>query len=547
MRYLLVLILFFITAESHAQQSYTGKVTYLTSTSAYVNLGTNHGFDVGDTLRIMNKGKVAAILHVATVASKSLSAIILSKNTDLREGDEVVGFTARSPKTVQQPIQTTNSPGRTDTDTTHSRSIPSSPSTTQQAQVPSQESHEENIIHGRLGLQYYALYNNSNSQLEFSQPAAVLNFTLDKIFGAPLAFNFYLNSRYDARSQQLRTGVDYPRMTNRVYEASLKYGRDSSLINFLFGRFVAPVIGGVGTFDGAMVTMQKGDLQFGIVAGTQPGWRNSDVQLSNPKFSAFASYQTGDYSSTRYQGSFAYAQQYYSNNLDRGFFYLQNTVTFSNSLSLYQNADFDLHDLVNGENKTSLHLSDFFLSASYRPLNWLSASGSYAIRRNIYFLESFKFIPDSLFDKSFLQNVQLSVGIRLPMTMYLTTTGSLRLKEGDPRNATSLLANWSWADIFNSQVGMYISGNIADNIYNKSNSIGIDIHRDIIQDLYVSLKARRYSYIYSSSSRTINRTTIGADILYRMSRMLYSSVSYERYFEESLTTDRLYAELSIRL
>lgn len=524
-----------LAPQIRAQKIFNGKITYLTSTSAYVDLGTNHGFDVGDTLFVVQKDKHVAVLRVATIASKSLSAAILSKEGTLKEGDEVRGATMRSPKTIERTIvRDTILPP------------PASSAQPTQANVAEPSPLQTTVVNGRFGVQYYAMYNGTARSLDFSQPAAVLNFTVDKILGAPLAFDFYVNSRYDARRQELRSGSDYPRMTNRVYDASLRYGTDASLLSFQMGRFIAPVIGGVGTFDGGMITVLQSGVQMGIVAGTQPGWKNSEVQLSAPKFAAFVSTQSGDYRSAYYQGSVAYAQQYYAKALDRGFIYLQNSVTFSNSLSLYQNANVDLHDIVGAERKVSPHLSDFFLSASYRPFTWLSTSGSYAIRRNIYFLESFKGIPDSLFDKSFLQNVQLSLGFRLPFTLYLTTTGAIRKKEGDTRAATSLLANLSWADIAGSQIGAYISGNIADNVYNKSSSIGIDVHRDFFDDIYLSMKARRYFYNYSSSNRTIARTTVGTDILYRVSKAIYSTLSYERYFEESSTTDRLYIETSLR-
>ncbi len=520
--------------ELRAQNTFNGKVTYLTSTTAYVDLGTNQGFDVGDTLRVMKKGDVAALLIVQTIASKSMSTLIAGKKTDLREGDAVVGVTFRAPKPVPPSVPPDTSAGAPP------------PVTAQVVKPPPPPAAGVNNIHGRIGLQYYGMWTTASPDLAFSQPAAVISFNGDKLLGTTLSFSFYSNSRYDLRSQALRVGTDNPRLTNRIYDASIGYDLPGGALQMRLGRFIVPVIGGVGTFDGIAGTGQAGKMQFGVALGTQPGWRNSDLQINGPKFAAFATFTEGDYAKTYYQGSVAYAQQYYMNRLDRGFFYIQNSATFPSSLSLYQNANFDMHDLVQGERKISPHLTDFFLSASYRPLNWISTSGSYAVRRNIFFLQSFGDIPDSLFDRSLLQNAQLSLGFRLPWTMYLTTAGTLRLKEGDSRVARSLMLNYSWADIAGSALGMYLTGSVADNIYNTSTSYSVELHRDLFRDLYVSLRANRYGYTYTATNRSILRTTVGTDILFRVSKMLFATISYERYFEQPQSTDRLYLELSAR-
>ena len=529
---LLTLCIMYLT-NLNAQTQVTGRITYVTSTTAYVDLGTNHGLDVGDTILVTRGGKSIATMKVATIASKSLSAVVLTKQTSLLEGDDVTAVTVRTPK---EPVRLI----RPDTGSTALPPTVSVPPTA----TPPLETAASNIVHGRIGVQYFGMYNDAKNTLDFSQPGLVLNFTVDRIMDAPLQFSYYSNSRYDA-VQQARSASD-SRLNNRVYEAVFRYGDDHTPLNGFLGRFVAPAVGGVGTFDGAMGTYRYDQFQCGAAAGSQPGWQRSDVQLTNPKFAAFATYEAGEYGTTKYQGGVAYAQQYYQSALDRGFFYLQNTLYFSNSLSIYQNANFDMHDLVDGKRMTSLHLSDVFLSASYRPMNWVSTNASYARRRNIFYLSSFSNMPDSLFDISVQQNLQASVSFRLPMTMYLTTTGSMRSREGDARSATSLFVNYNWSDILGTHFGAFITGLYNDNVYNTSRSIGVDLHTDIIEDLYLSAKAQWYVYDFSSFTRRIYRTTVGADAYYRVSRIVYASLSLERYIETTLTSNRIYGEVTIR-
>jgi hypothetical protein len=535
-RALLLLLLIAASRDVNAQTPPSGRITYLTSSTAYVDLGTNQGVDVGDTLLVTKDGRAIARLLVSTVASKSLSATILSKTQPLAEGDAVIAVTVRAPRQATRlvtPDTAARAPSTVATATPPAQPLPATSTTS-------------NVFHGRVGMQYHGMYNDTRAALDFSQPAMVLNFIVDRIGGAPLQFSYYSNSRYDALQQQSRSGVGESRLNNRVYEAVLRYGDEQTPVQAWLGRFVAPAVGGVGTFDGAMGVYRNSGLQAGLVGGSQPGWQRSDVQLTNPKYAAFVAYDAGDYNTTKYQGSAAYAQQYYQSKLDRGFFYIQNSVYLPNSLSLWQNANFDMHDLANGVRTTSLHLTDFFLSASYRPMNWFSTSGSWSYRRNIFFLSSFSGLPDSLFDRSAQQNFQLGASMRLPLSMYLSLNGGLRTKEGDARNATSIFANYSWADILGTRFGSTVTATYADNVYNVSRGLGVDVHTDIIEDLYLSAKANWSAYEFSAFARAINRATYGADAYYRLSKAVYISLSFERYVETSFATQRIYGDVTLR-
>ncbi len=530
------MLLGFVSVQAYAQKEFFGKITYLTSTMAYVNLGTNQGFDVGDTLRVVKKDKQTASLRIATIATKSLSATILTKSGDLREGDEVHGTTYRAPvRPASIMIR----------DTT----VPPIPKQAQTALLPSSVTlpASVNIIHGRIGAQYYGMFVRGQSSMAYNQPAGTISFTGEKLFDAPFGFSFYSNSRYSLTSNSQQTGVSNGQLSNRIYDASVKYGGDADRFASIIGRFVLPMIGGVGTFDGVSARWKQDGFQAGFAGGTQPDWLNSSVDLTNPKFAAFFGYDKGDYSApVQYQGSLAFAQQYYHHNLDRGFIFFQNMLNLPGVVSLYQTADVDLHDVTAGGRAVSPHLTDAFLSANLRPLTWLSGSISYSTQRSIYFLESFRGIPDSLFDKSFLHNGQVSLGLRLPAFMFVTINGSFRKKESDPKSSPSLMVNYSWSNIVGTDIGMYVNGAWADNIYYKMQSLGLDFHTELFQSLYLSVKGNFYRYQYLVTNVAMEKTSYGIDGYYRVSKSLYATLSYERYAESAMTTDRVYLEMSVR-
>ena len=54
-------------------------------------------------------------------------------------------------------------------------------------------------------------------------------------------------------------------------------------------------------------------------------------------------------------------------------------------MTLYQNATLDLYDADRGSGNARPHLTDLYLSTTWRPERWLSLTGSFADRRSVYF------------------------------------------------------------------------------------------------------------------------------------------------------------------
>ena len=205
-----------------------------------------------------------------------------------------------------------------------------------------------------------------------------------------------------------------------------------------------------------------------------------------------------------------------------------------------------MYDLESGGVSTKPHLSDLFLSGTYRPLRWLSFNGSYAIRRNVYFLRSFGDIPDSLFDRKNTQNFQLSAGVNLPMAMFVSVSGSLRVQEGTSQQARSVQLRYTWANLLESQTNLYLSGSLSDNIYNTSSNASIELNRDVIQDLYLAVRVMKYRYSFAGGTAARDRDGGDTDLYYRVTKTLCASLSYERFWEGVVTSDRLYTELTVR-
>ena len=531
-----VLLLVILGASaSHAQVAERkGKVTYVTSSTVYVDLGMRDGFREGDTLRIRKGRTVIAALRVTNISSKSMATSILEKTGTILAGEEVVGI----PHEIELP-----KPTRATIDSM--QTVVTRPE--QQPKI-SRSSHEEAItngtrIRGRMSMQYYALESSVSPGLDFSQPAAVINLTAERLFGAPLEFRYYSNHRFDARSETRRSGVADDRLRNRFYQASLQYGDRSAPFSAILGRFVPYEIGGIGTVDGAMVVGRSNGLEAGIVAGSQPGYRNSELNFRDQKIAAYIGRNEA---ASPWKGSVAYAQTYRDGALDRGYFYLVNSWYAGSEITLYQNASVDMYDTDGRDGVFDPHLTDLYLSASWRPLRTLSFTGSFADRRNIFFLRSFAELPDSAFGTGRLRNYQLSTGVNIPGGMYASVTASLRTSANtDP--AASLSGRYTWSNALDSRMNFYLLGGYADNVYTTSTSWGAEVNRDLFEGMYTAFRIIRSDYTPVAAGRDYSRTSLTLDMYYRLSRAWYLSLSAEHYLEGDVTTERVYTEISMRL
>ncbi|MCB2206351.1 hypothetical protein KQI65_16525 [bacterium] len=515
-----------------------GQVTYVTSTQVYGSIGRKHGLRENDTVRVLQKGKSVGVLMVAHLASSSFSANILSKTGTIVKGDSVV---ARVPRIVVPP-RTELTGADTAKMRTVQREAPPALATLEAAASDSREFR----IHGRVSMQYYALFNSRISGAAFTQPAARVNLMMDNIMELPLQLQYYSNHRYDARSDDARRGVTQDRWRHRFYQFALNYGEDDGPVRATVGRFVPYTVGGIGTVDGGMLRVQNDAWEAGAIAGSQPGYQNSELNFRDQKVAAYGAYRSGG-NAAYFRSSAAFAQTYRDGAVDRGYFYLVNSLSLGGKVTLYQNASLDLYDADDGSGHFQPHLTDLYLSTTWRPIRWVSTTASYANRRSIFFLRSYAGIPDSLFRDARLQNYRLSAGVNIPGGMYASLTASLRTQDNSSETAQSLAGRFTWSNFLESRSNVYLLGSWADNIFNTSTSYGLEINRDLLEGLYTALRLQQYRYTYSGDGSGVNRTTVSLDAYYRLSRLFYLSLSYEHYWEGVVTNDRIYTEISMRL
>ncbi len=520
------------TAGAQGKKEYRYAVSYVSASVVYVDAGREQHIAIGDTLRITRSGK---ILGAATVTAVSVHSCAAQPQT--QQQAFAVGDSALIVKPI--PVERPHAAVIAAKDSASAANIAPEP-----RGAVATPSRTENIVSGRFGLQYAGVIA-EDSRFNYSQPSALFRLDIANVYGTGTAFTMYSRNYYDLSDNYNRYG-ETSRLKNRVYELSLQQDLPDGAFGYGLGRMTSHFVGGLGTFDGAQVYVRQNNITAGIIYGAKVGDRVMEVDGDDRKGALFVNYKSGSDFLHQYDGTIAYARQLYEGKLDREFVYLQNSLMLGSALSMYESSEMELNDISNGVRTPALSLSNTFLSVSYYPGQWFSANLGYDATRSVYLFETMKEFPDTLFDKNIMQGFRAGTNFRLPYFMSLSLNGSYRTKKGDERNSYKLDATFRMSDIAGSDVSAGLRYSDIAGVYTNGKNWTLDLDRTFFRTLSVSMRYDYYAYSITALSQSYITQTITANLNYRISRALYSSLSVDRVIDATMNSYRMYGEIGIR-
>lgn len=227
-------------------------VTYLTTTTAYLNAGRADGLRDSMRLDVFRNGKRIGAVRVAFLASHQASCDIVDTLQALAIGDSARFVPAARPRPVASgPARWSPEP----------RSPP--------------------VLTGTIGLEYFSV---SGEGVRLSQPGLDLRLSAGQS-GSPWGAVLDLRER---RATTAGTGTQTATASeSRVYQAAARWQPAGSFLRVGLGRQFVEGLSSIGLMDGLQVVRETPAWAVGGFVGTQPGLSDLEVSGDTRMLGAF--------------------------------------------------------------------------------------------------------------------------------------------------------------------------------------------------------------------------------------------------------------------
>ncbi len=376
----------------------TARVTFITTSSAYVSAGKLDGLVEGGRVDVVRHGRPVAELKVAFLSTHQSACQIVSMVDSVIVGDSVRYMpVAGAAPAVAQRARAVPAPG-------------------QVAQGYARRS-SAGRLRGRVGLYYLTVIQRDTLGGQFSQPSGDIRVNGTGLGGSPIGVAMDLRSRrlVQALPGSGTSSVDQ----TRVYQAAVFWQSPGSGFRFTTGRQYAPGISSVGLVDGAAAEITQGTWDYGLFGGMQPELVNLGFASDISQVGGFVRRHNHVGSLTHWSFTVGGSGSYLNGHTNREFLYLQ-TNYLTRRLSVYAVQEVDYYRpwrRVGGEKAISP--TSTFANIQLQLTPGLSLTTGVDNRRSVRLYRDVV-NPATTFDDTFRQGVWAGFAIRTPRHFRLS-------------------------------------------------------------------------------------------------------------------------------
>ncbi len=365
-------------AQTQSGPLRSARVTFVTTSSAYVNAGKAEGLAVDGRVDVVRRGRSVAELKVTFLSTHQAACQIISVVDSVVVGDSVryapiattsdSAAVARAPRAAPRPVsQSYTRPSRT------------------------------GRLRGRVGLYFLSVQSAAG---RVSQPSGDFRLNGAGLGGSSLGLAIDVRSR---RVVQSFTGSPTStRDLTRVYQASLFWQSPGSPFRFTTGRQYAPGISSVGLLDGASAEVSLAVWDYGLFAGTQPDPANFGFSSQVAQLGGYLRLHNRPASLTHWSYTVGASGAYLEGQTNREFAYFQaNYLTRRFSVYAVQEVDYYRPWRRAGGEK-AISPTSTFANLQVQVVNGFSLTSGFDNRRSVRLGNEF---ADSVFDDTFRRGV----------------------------------------------------------------------------------------------------------------------------------------------
>jgi hypothetical protein len=361
-------------------------ITYLTTTTAYVDAGRQDGLHEGDTLRVIRGGSEAGRLQVTYIASRQAACEILVQTSPLLVGDTVDVVRKAAPPAPTQAVAAGAS----------SSYAPAS-------------RHSGTGIRGRMGARYLGVWQRDGSGAHFSQPSFDVRLDAQSLGGSPVGFVLDLRTRRTVAS--MTDGARVVDGRTRVYQGALFLATPGAPVRVTAGRQFSSALSSVTLFDGVMAELARPSWGIGGFAGSEPEPGDLGYSTDVRDYGGYVQLHSRADATSRWTTTLGAVGSYQAGVTNREFLYLQ--AGYSNRrLSLFGTQEVDYYRAwkqAMGERAWSP--TGTFGTLRYELSPSVSVNAGYDSRRNVRLYRD-AVTPETAFDDAFRQGVWGGLWVR---------------------------------------------------------------------------------------------------------------------------------------
>ncbi len=501
---------FTLKAQQTAKQ--TGEVTFVTASNIYMRFPQTNSIEIGDTLYVLDAGKMTPCLRVVQKSSSSCVGESLGGCIP-EKGDQVVHL---KNKVEQEPTeQKTEETGTGLGGTGLGRRRPAPPR-------PTNTRHQQ--IRARIGLASYSRQRLFNpEEADAARHRAMVRFSLDadNIADSPVSFEcygVYRHSMVQGAPLNLDDGLF------NVYNLAVSYELEDNL-KVLLGRKVNRNVSSIGAIDGLQFEKNFGDFRSGAVVGFRPDFTDFGLNTDLLEYGFYAGHQL-QRRDLYVLTTLGALEQRHLGEIDRRYVYFQHSGTFFQKLNLFGSAELDIYDRVNDTVSHTPRLVNLYASARYRFNRKFSISLSYDTRRQIIFYDTYKTEVERLLaDDEARQGARASVRLSPVKYLSLGVSYGKRFQSDNQNKSDNLNAYLTYSKLPLVGGRLTLNANLNKTTSLESRILGVRYARSLFnRHLLVNAYYRLADYRYLFQAYGSQKWYAGMNVSYRITRTLRLSV-----------------------
>lgn len=397
-------------------------------------------------------------------------------------------------------------------------------------------------IHGRISVSSYSNFSSTEAarrqrmRYTFSINANNLG---NSGFSAESYLSFvHTNTNWEDIKDNIFRGL-------KIYNLSIKYDFNETMY-LSVGRKINPKLSSVGAIDGIQFEKKFSSFTLGVIAGSRPDYKDYSINLDLLQYGVYLVHELQK-DNVSMQTSLAFIEQTNHSITDRRFVYFQHSSWLMKNLFFFASAEMDLYKKVNNTIENTFNLSNAYLSLRYRIIRQLSVGLSYSSRQNVIYYETYKDFVERLLENEALQGWRFRINARPVKYLVLGVNAGYRYRKEDPRPSKNVYGYATYSHIPGINASLTLSATWLETSYLNGNIYSMGLSREIIPGkVNGGLKYRYVDYLHQNSEADLAQNVFEANLYWQVYRKLSLSVYYEGTFEDQVSYNRIFLNLSQR-